>query len=107
MLAVKVDRPPQALFEPDSGLPARQLAQLGGVYPLPVDLAGRHARAADIRLDLVPGQATDQIDDLADPVRLAAAGVERLPRPAAAQQRPPDRQVGGGRVLDVQEVALW
>jgi CDP-glucose 4,6-dehydratase len=60
-------------------------------------LAGR---APVIRSDGSPERDFLYVEDA------TAAGVERLPRPAAVQQRSPDRQVGGGRVLHVQKVAL-
>src|SRR5690606_26677517 len=62
--------------------PAGQLAELGRVDELAVDLAGRHTAATVLGGDLAPARADDQVDHLAHRMRALAAGVEGLsPRP--------------------------
>ena len=46
------------------------------------------------------------VDDLEDRVRLVAAGVEGFAAAAPVLEQLPDGEVGGHRVLDVQEVSL-
>ena len=90
-----------------AGRPAGELAQLGRVDPLAVDLPVGHARPADLgRRRRCPARRQMRSTTSRDPVGLPAAGVERLPAALAGQQRAPDGQVGGDRVLDVEEVAL-
>ena len=88
----------------DPRLPVAELAELAGIDELPVDLACRVAGAADLRLDAGPGQPGDRGDDLEHAVGALAAGVERLPADRVAVEPVGDRQVGGGGVLDVEQV---
>ena len=85
-----------ALLEVDRRLPARQLAQLGGVDELPVDLAVRRAgRRGTSARRRVPATPADQLDQLAHRVRTPAAGVERLAAPrrrGRAPRRSPGRR---------------
>ena len=106
MLAVPLDRPPQPLVEVDRGLPAAALADLRPVDELAVDLPLRLALAAHLGLHPGPGELGDPRDDVPDPVRPPAAGVEGLAADVGAVEGRADREVCVGRVLDVEEVAL-
>src|SRR5689334_18148523 len=87
VVPVPLDRPPQALLEIDLRLPAGGLAQLRGVHVLAVDLALRVPRPADVGLEVAAREPDHQGDDLADRVRLPAAGVVRLAADLVAVER--------------------
>ena len=101
------DRPPQTLLERRPAAPTRSAPRSleksthwrsispDGVPP--PRMSGSHARA---------GEPADQLDHVEHPVRLAAAGVERLAESFAPPERGRDRQVRRDRILDVEEVAL-
>src|SRR6476469_934252 len=103
MRAVPVERFAQAVGELDPRAPAGQLAQLGRVDVLAVDLAVGRARAKVFGLDAGAGSVRDQVDDLAHRVRALATGVESLAPGLASVECPLDRQIGGDGVVDVEE----
>src|SRR5882757_3814022 len=104
MLAVPLNRTPQAGPQIDGGRPAGQLAQLGRVEELVEDLPRRQPGAV-LRLDLSPAHLGGQVDHLAYRVGPVAACVEGLAGGAPAVERGGDREVGRDRVVDVEEVA--
>src|SRR4051812_4327218 len=107
VLAVPLHRAPQTVAQVDLGPPSRQLPQLGRVDELPVDLPGRVAGAADVRLDAGSGELADQPHHLGDRVGLLPTGVEGLARGRTpGPQRLLDREVGSNRVIDVEKIAL-
>src|SRR5262245_31378987 len=106
MRPVPLDRSAQALLQADGRAPPGKLVELGRVGPLAVDLPGRVSLARQPGRDAGARQARDEIDDRANGVRLAAAGVERLATDLVAIEVVGDREIGSGRVLDVEEVAL-
>src|SRR5690606_18375955 len=93
VLAVPLDGPPQAFLEVDRRLPAEYIADLRGIDVLAIDLALGVPRAADVGLDARARELRDQLDDVADPVRAPATGVERLAAHVVAVQVVGDRQV--------------
>ena len=107
MPAIEIDRPAQALLEPDHGLPAGQRAQLGRVDPLTINF-----RRAALLAPMISGStvlpARRQINATTSPTRcgLPPPALNASPAPLPDQQCAPDREVGRGGVLDVQEVAL-
>ena len=90
MLPVPLERALQAVAELDLGLPAGQVAELGGVDELAVDLAGGVAGSV-FGVEAAAGQLGDRLDNLGDRVGLLAAGVEGLAS---------GRTAGANRVLD-------
>src|SRR5689334_9972260 len=106
MSAVPLERLAQAVWQVHPWAPVGQLAQLGRVDVLAIDLAVRRALAEVLGLDAGPRRSGDLLDDLADGVWVLAPCVEGLPPRPLAVERGLDRQVGGDRVVDVQEVAL-
>ena len=64
------------------GLPAGDLADLGGIQELVVDFALRVALAANVRLDLGSGELADQLDHLPHRIGVPPAGVEGFARAA-------------------------
>src|SRR4249919_2230490 len=106
MAAIPGHRALQALREADRRGPARQLAQTRRIHPLAVDLAVGRAAAAHVRCDVGARRPADELDDLAHRPRASRPRVERLAARAVAVEGARDGQVGGDRVLDVEEVAL-
>src|SRR5690349_9761876 len=89
VVAVPLDRAAQPLLQPDLRCPTGELAQLGGVDPLPVDLTVRGPRALDVRSQRSAGQPADEVDHVGHPMRAPAAGVEGLSPALPGQQRAP------------------
>src|SRR3954453_23254777 len=107
VVAVPVEGADEAVAELDFGAPAGQLAQLGRVDVLAVDLADGVAGAKEFGLEVGAGDVDDRLQDLGHREGALAAGVECLPRsrPAGADCVL-DRQVGGDGVADVEEVSF-
>src|SRR5881394_1558332 len=101
MLPIPLERLAEALFELDFGAPPSQLAQLGRVDELAIDLAIGVPLTLEVGLDAPTRRRGDQLDHLAHRVRPLAAGVEGLPR-RAVPERSRDRQVRGDRIVDVE-----
>src|SRR3954454_7940274 len=106
MVAIPLDRPPKPFLELDLGLPTRRLVKLRRVDVLAVDLAGWIALPADFGLDVATREPDDERGDLADGMGPPAARVERLAPDLIAVERVGDREIGAGRILDIEEVAL-
>ena len=108
VVPVPLDRFGDSGAEGHLGLPAGEFGQFGRVDELAVDFTRGHAVTQEFGLDqfgtFAGGFVGDQLDDRPYRPGFAGSGVEGFAATGTVFHRTFNRQVGGGRVADMQVV---